>query len=403
MVVIVSVVVQLGLYPLQVYYFGEVSMISPVANALFVPLLGLIVPFSLICILISSVLPAIGAILNFPANLFLETMNAFVQWSTGFEWAWMEIEKPSLLLFPLWVSLILFIASWRVPEMKWKMLNISLLLICLIQLQHLIGQVQHRDLKVIFFDVGQGDAALIQTPNGKNVLMDAGIWSPGYNSGSSVLLPFFEHEGIEKLDAVILSHPHADHIGGILSLMDGIRIDTIYNSGFEYDSRLYHEYLVKAHKLNIPVKELTLGDQLRIDPSVLMLVMGPDGTIHDEDPNQHSVIMELVYGETEILFTGDAGEDQEKRLIQEYGNMLDTDLLKVGHHGSKTSSEEEFLEKVTPEIAIISLAEQNRFGHPHPEAISRLTESKSRLYYTSQEKALVFTSDSKTIKIDRWK
>ncbi len=402
MVVVVSVVVQLGLYPLQVYYFGEVSMVSPVANALFVPLLGLIVPFSLVCILVSAVVPVLGEILNIPALFFLEAMNAFVQWSTGFEWAWMELDRPSFLIFPLWCSMILFIASWRVPEMKWKLLNVSLVLLCVLQVQQLISQASNSDMRVTFFDVGQGDAALIQTPNGKNVLIDAGVWSPGYNSGKSVLLPFFEDQGVEKLDAVVLSHPHADHIGGILSLIDGIRIDTIYNSGFEYESALYHKYLQKAAEKNIPVKELTLGDQLNVDPSVLMLVLGPDGTIHDQDPNQHSVVMELIYGDTEILFTGDAGEDQEIRLVDEYGGMLDTDLLKVGHHGSRTSSESDFLDLVTPQIGVVSLAEQNRFGHPHQEAIQRLLNTDTELYYTSRDKALIFIADREKIQKAEW-
>ncbi len=402
MVVIVSVVVQLGLYPVQVFYFGEVSLISPVANALFVPLLGLIVPYALLCLITSVAAPTFGAILSFPVEWFLTWMNIFVGFSSNLDWAWMEARLPSVLLFPFWAAMIFFIASWRVPQIRWKWLSWSMLFLVVILGEATINKLGSRELKVTLFDVGQGDAALIQSPNGKNVLIDTGVWGPGYDSGGSVILPHLKEAGIGKLDAIILSHPHADHIGGILSLMEGIEIETIYNSGYQYESNLYHNYLELAHEKNIEVKSLKAGDQLNIDPALLMLVLGPEGKIFNPDPNQHSVVLNMIYGELEFLFTGDAGEDQEERLIENYGEILDTDFLKVGHHGSRTSSYTEFLEEVTPEIAVVSLAERNRFNHPHPEAIRRIQETGTELYFTSRDKALVFISDGESIWLEEW-
>lgn len=402
MVIIVSIVVQLGLYPVQVFYFGEVSLISPLANALFVPLLGLVVPFALLCVFVSSVFPALGAWLNVPAEFFLIGMNRFVNFSSILDWAWMKANLPSLLLFPFWMALIFFIASWRTQQIRWKWLAITLLLFGVVQIEGIMNKFEKPELKITVFDVGQGDAALVETPNGKQILIDVGVWSPGYDSGESIILPHLKEVGIDKLEAVILSHPHADHIGGILSLINGIEIEKIYNSGYEYDSNLYENYLALARSKRIEIESIKAGDKIEIDPSLLILVLGPEGQKFNSDPNQHSIVLNIVYGESEFLFTGDAGEDQEKRLIENYGDLLDTDFLKVGHHGSRTSSEIEFLNKVTPEIAVVSLAERNRFKHPHPEAVLRIQETGTELYFTSRDKALIFGSDGMKIWREEW-
>lgn len=402
LVMMVSIVVQLGLYPIQVFYFGEVSLISPIANAIFVPLLGLIVPWALICLLVSSVAPTIGGILNNPSDLFLQGMNFFVLFSSNLDWAWIKATLPSLLFFPFWCAVVFFIASWRFPKLRWKWCSLSLFLLCVIQVQFLWEGFSPKELRVTVFDVGQGDATLVETPNGKKILIDTGVWNPNYDSGESIILPHLKEAGIEKLDAIILSHPHADHIGGILSLIKGIEIETIYNSGYSYDSKLYENYLQLAEANTMEVKSIRAGDRLEIDPAILMLIIGPEGQKFNNDPNQHSIVLNMIYGDSEFLFTGDSGEDQEERLIKNYGDLLDTDFLKVGHHGSRTSSGIEVLERITPEIAVISGAEKNRFNHPHPEAVQRIRATGTELYFTSRDKALIFTSNGKTIQRKKW-
>lgn len=403
MVIIISLIVQLGLYPMQAYYFGEVSIISPIANALFVPFLGIIVPLSLVALLISTLFPTIGFFVNYPSLLFLNGLNDFVQLTANFSWAWIKASKPSSLIFVFWSFFVLMLGSWRNPALKWKLMIASIVALCVIQINQLVIQLQSKKLSIIVFDVGQGDAALVQTPLGKNLLIDAGVWSPGSNSGKQILLPYFKENDIQKLDGVFLSHPHADHIGGIIDLINGIAIDTIYNSGYSYDSNLYRNYLQLAHANNIPIKSISAGETITLDPSILILTLGPEGVKYNNDPNQHSLVLNIIYGENEFLFTGDAGEDQERRLVENYGDLLDTDFLKVGHHGSKTSSELFFLDEVTPEIAVVSVAEKNRFKHPHQEAVARLDSSKAEIYFTSRDKGLVFESNGINIRRINWK
>ena len=402
MVVIVSLVVQFGLYPLQAYYFGEISLVSPIANALFVPLLGIVVPLSLIALFLSAILPILGFIVNYPSLLFLGWMNDFVNLAATWSWAWTTASLNSSLIFILWLFLVLGISSSQISALRWKLFIGFLSTTCFILSLNLLQQLKPAKLTVTFFDVGQGDAALLQTPNNNHILIDAGVWSPGYNSGKSIILPHLQSAGIDKLDAIILSHPHADHIGGIIDLINEIPVDVIYNSGYEYESNLYQSYMELASIKSIPVKTLTSGDTLNLDAAMLFLVLGPDGNVYNSDPNEHSVVLNVIYGESEFLFTGDAGEEQEERLIHTYQNLLDTDLLKVGHHGSRTSSSIPFLNIVTPEIAIVSLAERNRFRHPHKEALSRLHQTQSELLFTSLEKAIIFESDGTSIQRIDW-
>lgn len=402
MVVIISLVVQFGLYPLQVYYFGEISLISPIANALFVPLLGIVVPLSLVSLFMSVLMPAAGFILNYPSLLFLEGMAKFVGMVSTWEWAWTTASLGSDLLFVFWIFLVGSVAAFHISAMRWKMVIGALCSIVLILSIHTWDKLKPATFTATFFDVGQGDAALLTTPSGRHILIDAGVWSPGYNSGKSVITPHLRARGIDKLDAVILSHPHADHIGGIIDLIENIQIDVIYNSGYEYDSNLYKNYLSLAEEMKIPVKAISSGDTLAIDPALLVLVLGPDGEIHGADPNEHSVILEIVYGATEFLFTGDAGIHQEERLLTRFGDLLNTDVLKVGHHGSRTSSGNSFLKQATPEKAIISLAERNKFRHPHREAVNRLGKTKAELLFTSLERAVILESDGERIKRIRW-
>lgn len=403
MVVIVSLVVQFGLYPIQVFYFGEVSVVSPLANALFIPFLGILVPLGFLSLFIASLRATLATMVAVPFDLFLRAMNNFVYQISAYDWAWQSMELNSELLFPLWLGLILCIATWRIPALKWKFGLVSLSLLVAIQIHHLSREWKQSTMEVLFFDVGQGDAALIKTPNEKYLLIDAGVWRPGSNSGEQIILPYLQSAKIKKLDAVILSHPHADHIGGIRYLMEHIPIDTIYNSGFTYNSQLYASYLEEAANRNIPVQSVAAGKQILLDPSVLITILGPEGGRFNQDPNQHSVIVRLNYGDSEFLFTGDAGEDQELRLVENYGSFLNVDFLKVGHHGSKTSSQAVFLEALTPEKAVVSLGAQNKFRHPHREAIQRLGATNAQLYFTSRNGALLFSSNGETIIQKSWR
>lgn len=403
MIVVVSFFVQAGLYPILSFYFGEFSLIGPLANAVVVPFLGVIMPYALLMVLVGSIFPEAAFYLNIPVQYFLKGLQAFVSETSAWEGSWIQTTSPEPILFAIWITGLFLFASLQIPRMRWRFLIILLGLITIQQAAMLMQKLRPASLVITVFDVGQGDAVLIKTPGNKHLLIDAGRWTPGYNSGKYVLMPHLKAEGITKLDAVFLSHPHADHIGGILELINSVPIDTIYNSGYSYSSNLYKNYLIQAAEKEIPVSSLVEGTSLRLDPSMRIFIYGPSKSPTGSDPNEHSLILELHYGSTEFLFMGDAGAEQEARLLKNYGNLLNTNFLKVGHHGSKTSSSIPFLKVTTPDHAVVSLAKSNKFRHPHREALARLYTTKSDIHFTSLEGALMFTSDGKAIRKVDWK
>ncbi|WP_171032888.1 DNA internalization-related competence protein ComEC/Rec2 [Fodinibius saliphilus] len=397
MIVMISFIVQLGLFPLLAYYFGEFSIVGPFTNALVIPFLGIAIPLALLILPIGMASPGIANFLNFPIEYFLRALEQFVTMAAHWPGSWIQVHIDSLLLFGIWTISIFFLATLTIPKIRWKILILFLLLLCIGQGKSVIQKLSPEELQITIFDVGQGDATLVSTPNDKHFLIDTGRWQLTYNSAKYILLPHLKAENITKLNGVFLSHPHADHIGGIPELINQIPIDTIYNSGTPYNSGLYQKYHQKASEQNIPIVPLSAGDIVMIDPSMRIFIYGPDTQTANSNVNNRSLLMELIYGNTEFLFLGDAEQKQEAQLVKDYPMLADTDVLKVAHHGSKTSSTPLLLQHITAQTGVVSLALKNRFRHPHKTVISRLHKYINDLHFTSLDGGIIFSSDGKTI------
>jgi competence protein ComEC len=248
-----------------------------------------------------------------------------------------------------------------------------------------------------FFDVGQGDAALLEFPKG-NLLIDTGPFDEEYDAASWVLLPFFRRSSIRELDAVVITHPHADHLGGLPALLCEIKINKVFVCGVETNAPLEQQCEKLADSLRVPLSALRAGDRLADFAPAQVWALHPrreEAGFHRL--NDASVVIKVVFGQHAFLFPGDAEFESESHLLQT-ARILDSDILKVGHHGSITSSLPQFLNAASPQWAVASVGRWNRFGHPDPEVIARYDSLGIPFLRTDWNGAVIFETDGKTLK-----
>jgi competence protein ComEC len=260
-------------------------------------------------------------------------------------------------------------------------------------------------LTVTFFDVGQGDATLIRTPSGKNYMIDFGGKGQSRRSESErSILPFLRAEGISSIDGAFVSHMHYDHYAGLESLLKAGYIKQIYSCGEKTENLTAYALDSIAFYSKIPVEQVLQGREFS-DDELSIYVLSPAANSNGvvEDKNHRSIIIKLVYRNTSFLFLADAESGTERELTARYGTFLKSDVVKVAHHGSKTSSAQELISLTKPSYAIVSVGEHNSFGHPNENVLERWHGSGARVLSTAYSGALIFQSDGETVNQIDWK
>ncbi|MGY0692540.1 ComEC/Rec2 family competence protein [Virgibacillus sp. FSP13] len=229
-------------------------------------------------------------------------------------------------------------------------------------------------MKVHFIDVGQGDSIFIQTPNEKTILIDAGPPKAGKK-----VVSFLKEHHVEKLDLLIATHPDIDHIGGMPAVMKSFKVKKIIDSGKLHTTKTYARYISAIKNNQIPVEIAKLNDTITIDPLVNIQIL--NAYEENKNNNQSSIVLKVSFQEIDFLLMGDSEREQEKRLIQT--EDIQSEIYKVGHHGSNTSTSYKFVDLIKPKVAIITYSKQNDYGHPVDRVIRNLQKVNANIYSTA--------------------
>lgn len=253
-------------------------------------------------------------------------------------------------------------------------------------------QVSNHNLQFHFIDVGQGDSSLIITPSGKTVLIDAGD-----EAHAKKVVNYIRERGIEKLDLVIATHPDADHIGGMDKVIKNFDIDVFAMPDVSAKTNQYKQIQRELKTKKMKATRLYQGDEVQIDDNIDFEILSPVRGKKYDDTNEYSIVAKIVYKDTSFILMGDATMENEVDIINKVPD-IDIDVLKLGHHGSSTSSSDYFITKTSPNIAIISCGKNNKYGHPHQEVMRVLKKHGVTPYRTDEMGDIVITSDGKEIK-----
>jgi competence protein ComEC len=245
------------------------------------------------------------------------------------------------------------------------------------------------NLTAHFIDVGQGDSILLQF-NGKNVLIDGGTHDTG-----PIVETYLRNHGVSSLDLLVSTHPHEDHIGGLITILKDIPVKQVLDSGQPHSSQVYETFLTLIDKKNIPYNVAQRGQKINLDKDLIIDVLSPPPTLFSDDLNQNSIVLKVTYNKVSFLFTGDAGAEAESSLISTSYD-LKSDILKVGHHGSSSATSTAFLDDVKPAISIIEVGAGNDYGHPTQQTLNALKGVGATIYRTDTSGNIMITTNGLT-------
>ena len=250
------------------------------------------------------------------------------------------------------------------------------------------------ELSVHFLDVDQGDSILVIAPDGSSMLIDTSV-----SKQDDVIIEYLRACGIEKLDYLVLTHPDADHIGSATSILKAVGAETVYMTDMTHTTKTFETLLNTIDELDITMKIPKLNEEIKLGDAIFT-VLGPVNKT--DNKNEMSIVLRLDYGNHSFMLTGDAGHDSEKDMLSEHSkSAFKADVLKLGHHGSSTSSSREFVLAVDPDYAIISCGRDNSYGHPHSETMELLRELDIPYYITYEIGNIIFVSDGTTLTVQR--
>ncbi len=394
---------QIGVLPVSLFHFNQISLIAVLSNLLVVPLTQFVTILGFAMAFIGQFSLFLSELIGYVNCSLLSFILYITKVTAAVPFAVLKVPTPSWLFIIGYYAVVVFLLWYKplfkpVVRLEYYVYSAAVFL-AILMLPLLIP----KGLEMVFLDVGQGDSTFIRTAGGKTILVDGGGFSSRTNTdttmGDTVVIPFLLDQGVAKLDLVIATHGHDDHVQGLLSVVKSFPVGTLVvpnNPGLEKE---FKDLLAEAAKRKIPVRACEKGDRITMDPNTFFEVLHPKKGYEREGTslNLGSIVLKLDYKDTEVLLTGDMEEEVEKILLED-GVDLQSDFLKVAHHGSTTSSSEAFIAATKAKGGVISVG-KNNYGHPAGEVIERLEDRSMKVFRTDRDGGIVLRSKGKNIKI----
>lgn len=370
---LVSICANIIIIPIIMNNFNTVSLTFLVSNILASPILAIIVIVGFSIIIISIISHSLSNLLVFWLNPILNLLIKISSFCSKLPFAKILVVTPYIFNIIFYYTIILYLVNYNELKQFIKKETVILLSIILI-LSNFIFYILPQDLKIYFIDVGQGDSTLIVTPSKKTILIDGG-GSESFDVGEKVLLPYLLGRRIRKIDYIMISHFDTDHCKGIFTVIENLKVKNIIISKQAEKSENYKKFkeIVANKKINIIL--VKAGDKIKIDKYIYFKILFPTEKLIMQNPlNNNSIVSQLNYKSFKMLFTGDIEEMAEKEILNLQKDKLKSTILKVAHHGSNTSSTQEFINSVKPELALIGVGKNNTFGHPSECVVEKLRD-----------------------------
>ena len=402
--VFITLFAGLGTSPLTAHYFNIVSIIAPISNFIAIPLLGFIVlPLGLVCLLCFLWLPAFAGFLIYVCTQLISYLIIFSQFiiSLPFAWSrtvtlqWCEIAA----LYLIFISIFLIFKGYK------KAFAVILFLSFLLIISNFVSLGLNKSdedlLQITTIDVGQGNSTLIQTPEGENILVDGGGFSDisSFDTGRYIIAPFLWKKRIKIIDYVILTHPEADHLNGLIFILDNFGVKTLIKNSDVRDTHAYNTMVRICKKRNIKIFNPLDHDKIFGLGRIRLKFFDSSKDLLAYNYNNNSLVFKLIYKKFSMLFPGDILKSREKKLCLKPDIGLHSDIMLAPHHGSNSSSTKIFLEKVVPASVIISCGFQNKYNFPDHRVLKRYQARKIKIFRTDENGAVFISSDGNDYKI----
>lgn len=423
--VLITVFANIFVIPIMIYNFNTISLTFVISNVIAGIIIGPITIGGFILIIISFISIKFTYVISILYNLLLDLLIQSTNLTSLIPLSEILVPTPSIVIIIIYYIILFFymlyiflkkeyynryimkkiskciLGTSKYIKKNYKII-IAYIIICFILIT-LALKIIPKDLEIYFIDVGQGDSTLIITPTNKKILIDSGGSETGnFDVGKNTLVPYLLDRKIISLDYICISHFDSDHCDGFKYLLKNIKVKNIILSKQYETTNNFKEIINIANKKKINVIKVEAGNILNIDKFVKFKIFSP-GKALTNDINDNSIVMKLEYNNFSCLFTGDISKQIEKKLVKQYGNELKSTILKVAHHGSKTSSDEDFINQVSPKISLIGVGKNNKFGHPNEEVLKTLKDINSKVFRTDEKGEITLKVNRRGIDINTYK